>query len=83
MYFVLFVVFLALVIGPIVAGKSLLSDSLTSSIPMNLYQPALKNNDTRNRTETGTGAKSGAGATAAKTASSGTGFGSGARVKLY
>jgi len=80
LYFIILIVFLALVVGPIVAGKNLISDSLINSIPMELFQPSLKNNDTRNRTETGTGAKSGAGAS--KTGGSGFGKAT-AKVKLY
>jgi 1,3-beta-glucan synthase len=61
LYFVLLVVFLALVVGPIVAGTKILSPSLTKIIPDNLFQPINQNNnDTRNYTQTGTGAKSGA-----------------------
>ncbi|KAG9237826.1 1,3-beta-glucan synthase component-domain-containing protein [Amylocarpus encephaloides] len=70
LYFLLLVVALALVVGPIVAGKMILSDSLTKSIPMDLFQPYnLNNNDTLGRNATGTGAKSGkasASATATK-----------------
>jgi len=70
LYFVLLVLFLALIVGPIVAGKNVLSDSLIDQIPQNLFQPINQNhNDTRNRTETGTGAKgtNGAQATASAT----------------
>jgi 1,3-beta-glucan synthase len=73
LYFLLLVVTLALIVGPIVAGKNLLTDSLTGKIPMNLYQPNnLNNNDTRGTNKTGTGAVSGgaaatsAGSTAAR-----------------
>ncbi len=67
LYFVLLIVFVALVVGPVVAGsmirnstKSLTSDSKST---MYLFQPVgLNHNDTRNRTETGTGAVSGAAA---------------------
>jgi 1,3-beta-glucan synthase len=69
LYFVLLVVFLALLVGPIVAGSNIISASLVKQIPLNLYQPVgLNNNDTRNRNETGTGAVSnGASATASST----------------
>ena len=62
--------FLALLVGPIVAGSKIVSASLVKDIPLNLYQPVgLQNNDTRNRTETGTGAASnGAKSTAASSA---------------
>jgi len=57
LYFTLLIFSLALVVGPIVAGKKILSASLINSIPMNLYQPTgLNNNDTRGRNQTGTGA---------------------------
>jgi len=76
LYFVLLVLFLALVVGPIVAGKHILSDSLIKNIPANLFQPmGQNNNDTRNRTETGTGLKAGASASA-------TGTGS-AKIRLF
>lgn len=68
LYFILLIVFLALLIGPIVAGSNIISASLVKDIPLELYQPVgLNNNDTRNRTETGTGALS---AAASATASS-------------
>jgi 1,3-beta-glucan synthase len=67
LYFVMLVLFLALLVGPIVAGSKILSPSLVKNIPLELYQPVgLNNNDTRGRTETGTGAVSGA-ATATST----------------
>ncbi|KAF7912369.1 uncharacterized protein EAF01_001390 [Botrytis porri] len=70
-YFVLFVVFLALLIGPLIAGKMILSDSLTSKIPFNLYQPTgQNNNDTRGYNETGTGCVTCSGASATASASS-------------
>jgi 1,3-beta-glucan synthase len=54
LYFVLLVVFLALIVGPIVAGKQIPSSTF-KDVPMNLMQPAHQNNDdTRGRTETGT-----------------------------
>jgi 1,3-beta-glucan synthase len=72
LYFILLVVFLALIVGPIVAGKNILSKSLTDQIPQKLFQPIHQNNnDTQNRTETGTGAKSAALASATATATLG------------
>ena len=54
LYFVMLVIFVALIAGPIVAGKQL---DLSFDIPMQLLQPTgLNNNDTRNDTMTGTGA---------------------------
>jgi 1,3-beta-glucan synthase len=76
LYFVLLIVALALIVGPIVAGKQVLTDSLIKSIPMDLYQPNnLNNNDTQGRNETGTGAVSSGGA--AQTSASG------AKVRLF
>ncbi|EPE25990.1 hypothetical protein GLAREA_01902 [Glarea lozoyensis ATCC 20868] len=77
LYFVLLIVGLALIVGPIVAGKKVLSDSLIKSIPMDLYQPNnLNNNDTRGRNETGTGAAASGGAAQ-------TSAGSNAKVRLF
>jgi 1,3-beta-glucan synthase len=56
LYFVLLVVFLALLVGPLVAGKMILTDSLIKSIPQKLMQPIHQdNNNTHNRDQTGTG----------------------------
>ncbi|KAK4242840.1 glycosyltransferase [Achaetomium macrosporum] len=59
LYFVLLVVFVALMVGPAIAGKFVpksLFDSLKST---NLVQPTgLDNNDTRGHTQTGTGSPS-------------------------
>jgi len=81
LYFTLLVLFVALLVGPIVAGSNILTASLVKDIPMNLYQPVgLHNNDTRNRTETGTGAASN-GASSTGLSSSATG---GAKmIKLF
>ena len=69
LYFALLVLFLALIVGPIVAGKNVLTASLIGDIPFQLFQPINQNNnDTRNRTETGTGAVSSATATATNAA---------------
>jgi 1,3-beta-glucan synthase len=54
LYFVLLVVFLALIVGPIVAGKHI-PTSTFEKVPYDLMQPAHQNNDdTRGTTETGT-----------------------------
>jgi 1,3-beta-glucan synthase len=73
LYFIMFVVALALLVGPIVAGAQILSG--TKSFTDNpksiqyLYQPVgLNNNDTKNRTETGTGAGVSASSAASATA---------------
>ena len=78
LYFVLLVVFIALLVGPIVAGSKILTPSLEKNIPMYLFQPVgLNNNDTQNYTETGTGASSGLSSTASATG------GSNNRVRLF
>ena len=47
LYFIMFIIFLCLIIGPVVASKFLKG---LPSIPMHLLQPTgLKNNDTSNR----------------------------------
>ena len=71
LYFFMFVIFMALIVGPIVAGKYFGK----LDIPMQLLQPTgLKNNDTSNRVTgsalNGLGAAAGASATAAATSSS-------------
>jgi len=79
MYFVMLVIFLALIVGPIVAGSGIIPSSLSKQqiAGMYLFQPHnLSNNDTQGTLATGTGNASGA---AAKT-SSGT---TGSRVKLF
>lgn len=80
LYFILLVLFLALLVGPIVAGSNILSESLIKNIPLELYQPVgLNNNDTRNRNETGTGAVSNG---ASSTGSSATATGA-KMIKLF
>jgi 1,3-beta-glucan synthase len=56
LYFVLLVVFLALIVGPIVAGKYVPASVFKMLDDTNLVQPTgLEHDDTRGRTETGTG----------------------------
>jgi len=75
-YFVLFVVFLALLIGPLIVGKKLLTASLISKIPKNLYQPTGQdNNDTLGYNQTGTGCKTCSSASATSSAT--------AKVRLF
>lgn len=51
LYFMMLIIFLALIIGPIVARRFV---SIPSSIPMDLLQPTgQNNNDTLGRTQTG------------------------------
>lgn len=71
LYFFMFIIFMALIIGPIVAGKYLGN----LSIPLQLMQPTgLNNNDTSNRVTgsalNGLGAAASASASAAATSSS-------------
>ncbi|KAK0625371.1 glycosyltransferase family 48 protein [Bombardia bombarda] len=59
LYFVMLVIFVALIVAPIVAGKNLTVDLSGLGIP-GLQQPNNQDNDdTRGRTQTGTAAKSG------------------------
>ena len=52
LYFIMLVVFVALIVGPIVARKFI---AIPSNIPMDLLQPTgQNNNDTLGRTQTGT-----------------------------
>jgi 1,3-beta-glucan synthase len=58
LYFAMVILFVALIVGPIVAGKYIPS-SLSSKIPMQLLQPTGQNNDnTLGTNQTGTGAAS-------------------------
>jgi 1,3-beta-glucan synthase len=85
LYFVMLVVFVGLIVGPIVAGTQITNG--TSSIfknpssTMYLLQPVgLNNNDTRGTNETGTGAPGRAGATGASTSSGSAATG---KVRLF
>lgn len=52
LYFIMLVVFVALIVGPVVARKFV---TVPSSIPLDLLQPTgQNNNDTLGRTQTGT-----------------------------
>jgi len=63
------VLFLALIVGPIVASSQITNATASLNVPLQLLQPVgLKNNDTQNDTQTGTGAPGYNGA--AKTSSS-------------
>jgi 1,3-beta-glucan synthase len=54
LYFVILVVFLALLVGPIVAGKQIDISSFAKSIPMEILQPTgYNNNDTSGGSPTG------------------------------
>lgn len=58
LYFAMVILFVALIVGPIVAGK-FIPTTLSSKIPMNLLQPTGQDNDnTRGTNQTGTGAAS-------------------------
>jgi 1,3-beta-glucan synthase len=77
LYFVMLVVFLALVVGPIVASPQITSSTKSLNLPMQLLQPVgLKNNDTLNDTQTGTGAPGRAASTGASTSAT-------AKVRLF
>jgi len=55
LYFVMLIVALALLVGPIVAGSQISGLTKSTTIPLQLLQPTgQNNNDTRGRTETGT-----------------------------
>lgn len=71
LYFVMFIIFLALAVGPVVASTQINSflGSINSSILTDLLQPTgQNNNDTRGRTQTGTALNAAAASTAAATA---------------
>ena len=77
LYFVMLVVFLALIVGPIVASPQINSGTKNLGVPMQLLQPVgLKNNDTLNDTQTGTGAPGRAAATTSSSAAT-------AKVRLF
>lgn len=86
LYFFLLVVFLALMIGPSVAGKYIPS-SLTSSLSSTgLIQPTgLSNNDTIGSSQTGTGAASYSGAllTMTSASASASSTDSAAKIRLF
>jgi 1,3-beta-glucan synthase len=78
LYFVMLVVFLALIIGPIVASSEITKSISGLKLPLQLLQPVgLNNNDTQGYNQTGTAV----GKTAAATASAGTT--GGAKVRLF
>lgn len=53
LYFIMLIVFVALIVGPVVAKRFV---TIPSGIPMDLLQPTgQNNNDTLGRTQTGTG----------------------------
>jgi 1,3-beta-glucan synthase len=64
LYFTMFILFIVLLVGPIIAGKFLDLSSFGSSLPKELYQESYDNNDTLGTTMTGTGAIGGTTATA-------------------
>ncbi len=74
LYFVMLVLFVGLVVGPIVAGKKIPASVTNSLKSTNLVQPTnLDNDDTDGHTQTGTGAPNYSGAftrTASASASS-------------
>jgi 1,3-beta-glucan synthase len=65
LYFLLFVVFMALIIGPVIAGKMPALKGIGKSLgnPMDLFQPASQNNNDTTGEKTGKGLEPGQGAT--------------------
>ena len=63
LYFAMLILFLALIIGPIVAGKFL--TNIAKSIPMDLYQPSGQDNNDTGGPATGTRSAAAAAATSA------------------
>jgi 1,3-beta-glucan synthase len=81
MYFLMLIIFIALLVGPIFIGK-IKTLNIAKSLPAvaKYIQPTgLNNNDTTNRNETGTGCKTCS--TAANTAASTSGVSN--RVRLF
>lgn len=69
LYFTLLILFIVLIVAPLIA-KKFIGSSITSSIPMNLYQPTgLNNNDTFS-SETGAGLVGGTTATSSGSSTS-------------
>jgi 1,3-beta-glucan synthase len=78
----MFIVFMALAIGPVVANTQINGFLKKISLPFNLMQPVGQdNNDTRNRNATGTGV--GAAAATATTGGGGAATPSPKLVKLF
>jgi 1,3-beta-glucan synthase len=81
LYFVMLVIFLALIAGPIIASPEITKATKSLSIPQYLLQPVgLDNNDTQGTTQTGTGAPGRAGSTAAVSSGSSAAT---AKVRLF
>lgn len=87
LYFVLFVVFIALIVGPAVAGKYVpesLTDSLSNIAGMRLVQPNGQNKDNTNSTsQTGTGMNGYSGAGIKSTSTGRNGATSTGRIRLF
>jgi len=64
LYFVMLVVFVGMIVGPIVVGKSISIKPIADSVKdFNLFQPTgLNNDDTQGTTMTGTGSENYSGA---------------------
>jgi 1,3-beta-glucan synthase len=57
LYFIMLVVFVGLIVGPLVAGKQIPASAFNALKNYDLVQPTNQNNDdTEGKTETGTGA---------------------------
>jgi 1,3-beta-glucan synthase len=77
LYFVMLVLFLALVAGPIIASPEITKSTKNLSVPLQLLQPVgLDNNDTRGTTQTGTALDAVAATTTAGSAAT-------AKVRLF
>lgn len=87
LYFTLFIVFMALMIGPAVAGDMIPTSFLSSlsGKDLALVQPNYEKDNTRNETETGTGAAdySGAGLTVSTASRKATATKRSERVRLF
>ncbi|KAF4974081.1 hypothetical protein FZEAL_8982 [Fusarium zealandicum] len=85
LYFVLLVLFIALIVGPAVAGKYIgtsISDAL-KSMPFKLVQPDLENNNTNGTMQTGTGMAGYTGAGLTKTGTADSEASMTAKIKLF
>lgn len=87
LYFTMFIIAFALLLGPVFAGSMILDNTkslfATPGDTMYLFQPTgLNNNNTQNDTLTGTGKPGGASETGASASASAT-DGSAARIRLF
>jgi len=86
LYFILLVIFVALIVGPVVAGAKIDTASLETVIPLlkdYIQINGLDNNDTLNRNQTGTGCVTCSGGTATGSAAQTSTTGTNNRVRLF